>query len=179
MLKDETKVNLLFNHGLSVDDRTVFLFKDVDNITALELIKNLMFLDKTPGDIKLIINSQGGSVVDGMAIIDCLFKLKNNVYGHVPGQACSMAVDILQACTIRGMAKNASLLIHAGSISVNAEVTAAINQTNSMAMDLELSIDMYLKRVKIGKKKLKELLSTDTFLYSKEALRMGFIDKID
>jgi len=178
-MKEEIKISLLFDNNLDFDSRTVFLFKDIDSDSSVEIIKNLMFLDKTEGDIKIIINCQGGNVVDGLAIVDCISKLKNNTYGHVPGQAASMAVDILQACTIRGMSKNASLLIHAGNTSVDAEVTAAINQINSMAMDLELSIDMYLKRVKIGKKKIRELLSTDTFLYSKEALKLGFIDRID
>jgi ATP-dependent Clp protease protease subunit len=177
-MKEEIKISLLFNNNLDVDNRTVYLFDDINEKSALNIIKNLSFLDKTEGDIKIVINSIGGNTNDGWAIIDCISKLKNNTYGYVPGQASSMAVDILICCTTRGMSKNASLMVHAGSINVEGETKAAINQVKFEEEDQERSIDLWSKKLKINKKRIKELLATDTFLNSKEALRYGFVDEV-
>lgn len=178
-MKEEVKTELLFKHDVDVDNRTVFLFDEINDKTALSFIKSLNFLDKTPGDIKIIINSGGGSVPSGFAMVDCILKLKNNTLGHVSGCAASMAVDVLQACSTRSMSKFSSIMIHAGSVSVDAEVTAAKNQADSMIKDLDLSMDFWLKKIKVSKKKLKEMLATDTFLYAKDALRYGFVDNIE
>lgn len=177
-MKEELKIKVLFENNVDIDNRTVFLFDDITDQSALNIIRNLMYLDRTEGDIRIIINSEGGSVPAGFAIVDCILKLKNNTTGHVSGTAASMAVDILQACTIRSMSKFSSIMIHSGSVSVDAEVTAAKNQADSMFRDLEMSIDFWMKKVKITKKKLKEMLTTDTFLYAKDALKFGFVDEV-
>lgn len=178
-MKEETKISLLFDNHLDVDNRTIYLFDEINEKTALNVIKNLVFLDKTDGDIKLVINSVGGSTNDAWAIIDCITKLRNKTYGFVPGQASSAAVDILICCTTRGMSKNASLMIHSGSITVEGDVKAAVNQAKFEEEDLERSVDLWCKRLKINKKKIKELLATDTYLYSKEALKYGFVDEVN
>ena len=69
-------------------------------------------------------------------------------------------------------------MIHRGSISIDNEVKAAQNLVTATGYDLDLSMELYLKKIKIGKKKILELLGTDTYLYAKEALRYGFVDKI-
>ena len=74
--------------------------------------------------------------------------------------------------------KFAFIMIHSGSISVEGEAQAAKNQTDSMFRDLETSIDFWLKKVKVSRKKLKEMLMTDTYLYHKDALRYGFVDEV-
>lgn len=177
-MKEDIKINLLYTHNVDIDDRVVYLFDDINEKSALSIIKNLNVLDKTPGEIKIVINSVGGNVTDGFAIIDCISKLKNPTYGYVPGRASSMAVDILISCTRRGMAKYASLMIHSGNIAVEGEINAAINQAQADAKDLDMSIDLWTKKLKINKKKIKELLTTDTFVYAKDALKFGFVDEI-
>ncbi len=177
-MKEESKIQLLFNNHLDVDNRIVYLFDEINDKSALSIVKGLNFLDSTEGDIKLIINSGGGSVPAGFAIVDAILKLKNSTTGHVSGCAASMAVDVLQACNRRTMSKFSSIMIHSGSVTVDAEITAAKNQADSMMVDLEMSMDFWMKKIKISKKKLKDMLSTDTFLYSKDALKFGFIDAI-
>lgn len=177
-MKEDLKIALLYQNHLDFDSRTVYLFDEITEKSALLFIKNLIMLDRTDGEINIQINSVGGNVTDGFAMIDCITKLKNSTYGYVPGRASSMAVDILLSCTTRGMSKNASLMIHSGSIAVEGEITAAMNQAIADGKDLDMSIDIWTKRLKINKKKIKELLTTDTFIYAKDALKYGFVDEI-
>lgn len=178
MVKDDLKTSLLFDHHIDVNSRTVYLFEDITDQSALRVIKSLTYLDQTPGEITLNINSTGGDVPSGFAIQDCILKLKNPTRCHVSGQASSMAVDVLQSAKRRSMSKFAFIMIHSGSISVEGEAQAAKNQTDSMFRDLETSIDFWLKKVKVSRKKLKEMLMTDTYLYHKDALRYGFVDEV-
>ncbi len=177
-MKDEIKTLLLFDHHLDVSNRTVFLFEEISDESALRVIKSLTYLDQTPGDITININSTGGDVPSGFAILDCIAKLKNSTRGHVSGQASSMAVDVLQMCKHQTMSKFAFIMIHSGSIAIEGEAQAAKNQTDSMFRDLEMSIEFWLKKVKVSRKKLKEMLATDTYLYHKDALRHGFVDEV-
>lgn len=177
-MKDDLKIKLLFENNIDIDNRIVYLFDEISQESSLNIIRNLTYLDQTEGDIKIVINSHGGSVPSGFAIVDCILKLKNNTIGYVAGQAASMAVDVLQACTTRSMSKFSSIMIHAGNVSLDGEVTAAKNLADSMIRDLGLSMDFWMKKIKISKKRLQEMLNTDTFLYAKDALKYGFVDEI-
>ena len=158
--------------------RSVFMFDDITGPSAMRVMKALTILDRTEGDIKLIINSEGGSTIDGWGIVDFITQMKNPVHGLVYGGAFSMASVILQACKTRCMTKHSTMLVHAGSIETTSDTNSAILNAEFLKKDLEITMDFYRSRAKISPKKMKELMSQDSFIDAQEALKYGLIDKI-
>lgn len=82
-----------------LNDRIVFLNDDIDNYTS-ELVKSqLLYLEQLDSkkDIKLYINSPGGSVYDGLGILDTMEYIKPKICTINTGLAASMAAVILCA----------------------------------------------------------------------------------
>jgi len=64
-----------------LNDRIIFLCGPIDDHTANLIIAQLLYLDHTDSkkDISLYINSPGGSVTAGLAIIDTMNFIKSDV----------------------------------------------------------------------------------------------------
>lgn len=83
------------------DQREIWLIDEINSATAAEIIIQLRHLDRTNGDIKLFINSPGGSVSAGMSIVDQINNCKNDVVTICTGMAASMGAFIL-SCGTKG-----------------------------------------------------------------------------
>src|SRR3990167_5773043 len=82
-----------------LQDRIIFLGTPIDDTVANLIIAQMLFLesqDKTK-DIKLYINSPGGSVTAGLAIYDAMQYVKPDVSTICVGLAASMAAVLLAA----------------------------------------------------------------------------------
>ncbi len=82
-----------------LQDRIIFLGDAIDDHVANVIIAQLLFLDNQnpEKDIKLYINSPGGSVTAGMAIYDTMQYIKSDVSTICVGMAASMAAVLLAA----------------------------------------------------------------------------------
>ena len=135
-------------------------------------------------DITLLFNSPGGNVIDGFALYDFIQHLKG--LGHtitikVYGQAASMGGVLLQAGDIRVMGANSLLMIHEISFSMlGVKLTQAEDQT-AFAKRLWLRlVDILAERSTDSKQSiLKKTLYKEWWLNADEALKHGFIDRID
>lgn len=80
-------------------DRIIFLGTEVNDQVANVIIAQLLFLEsEDPGkDINLYINSPGGVVTSGMAILDTMRFIKPDVSTTCVGQAASMGAVLLAA----------------------------------------------------------------------------------
>ena len=80
-------------------DNIVFLNGEVNHQSASIVIAQLLFLasENPKKDIKLYVNSPGGTVVDGLAIIDTMNHIPNNVSTICIGLAASMGAMILSS----------------------------------------------------------------------------------
>src|SRR3989338_4648578 len=97
-------------------DRIIFLGDSIDDGIANTVVAQLLFLesqDKTK-DIKLYINSQGGSVTSGLAIYDTMQYIKPDVQTICIGMAASMAAILLAAGAKgkRFVLPNSEVMIH-------------------------------------------------------------------
>lgn len=81
--------------------------------TDKEFVKTFKELDGKYSRINLRINSPGGSMYDGNAMITTIRSAKSEVHAYNDGLCASMAADIWMACPNRHMATNALLMIHA------------------------------------------------------------------
>jgi len=97
-------------------DRIIFLTGGIDDDTANLIIAQLLFLESEDPkkDIFLYINSPGGSVTAGLAILDTMNHVKPNVATVCVGMAASAAAVILASGEKgkRFALPNAEVMIH-------------------------------------------------------------------
>jgi ATP-dependent Clp protease, protease subunit len=129
--------------------------------------------------IKMFINSYGGSVFEGTAIYSQLKRHPANKTAYVDGFACSIASVIAMAADKVIMPKNTSMMIHnawmvaignAAELRKAAEDLDKINQSNRQA---------YLMKAgdKLTEEKLIELLDAETWLTAEECIEFGLADE--
>ena len=179
-----------FENNVDFRHRVVYLrgSRDEDNevdATMAELaIKGLMALDLAKDeDIKLIINTPGGLVEEGMAIYDCIRSCRSFVRGIVLGHAHSMGAVILQACDLRIMAPHATLLIHQGSLELINNFKEVMAQAEFEKRYAEMVNAILLKRIRekhprFPKARFNQIINTDSFFTAEEAVRIGLADEV-
>lgn len=163
-------------------DRIIFLGSTIDDNVANLVIAQLLFLESedSEADIFLYLNSPGGSVTAGMAILDTMNFIKPDVSTICLGQAASMGA-ILLAAGEKGKRKilpNSRVMIH-----------QPLGGIQGQAADIEI----HAKEIISIRKKINELLSEMTgksvdqinqdsdrnyFLNADEALSYGLVDSI-
>lgn len=99
-----------------LNERIIFLGGPIDDQVANIIIAQLLFLEHSDSkkDISLYINSPGGSVSAGLAILDTMNHIKCDVSTVCVGMAASMGAMILSAGTKgkRFALPNAEVMIH-------------------------------------------------------------------
>jgi ATP-dependent Clp protease protease subunit len=82
-------------------DRIIFIGTEIHDQMANVVIAQLLFLkmEDPKKDINLYINSPGGSITAGLAILDTMLFLGCDINTYCIGQACSMAALLLAAGT--------------------------------------------------------------------------------
>ncbi|MHB0978339.1 MAG: ATP-dependent Clp endopeptidase proteolytic subunit ClpP [Minisyncoccota bacterium] len=164
-------------------ERIIFLTGMIDDDVANIVIAQLLFLqsEDPKKDISLYVNSPGGSVTAGLAIIDTMNHIKPNVSTVCVGMAASMGSHILAAGEKgkRFALPNSEIMIHQPSqIGIEGK-----------ASDIEITAKQILKlREKLNKifskntgqsiSKIEKDMDRDFFMDAEEAKKYGIIDKI-
>jgi ATP-dependent Clp protease protease subunit len=163
--------------------RKLFLWGGVDDRSAEELVKRMMFLDSLSNDdIFLFINSPGGVISSGMAIFDCMNSIKSDVSTIVCGQAASMGAVLLCAGTKgkRLAWEHSRVMIHQPLIS---------GQMFGPASDIEIQAEEMLRIRKdlnlilanaSGKTEdqIEKDTDRDNFMSAQEAVVYGLVDAV-
>ncbi len=102
-------------------ENIIFLGTPIDDQVANLIIAQMLFLasEDPEKDISLYINSPGGSITAGMAILDTMRLVEPNIVTYCVGQAASMAA-VLLACGSKGKRyalPHSRVLIHQPSMS--------------------------------------------------------------
>ena len=102
-------------------ERVIFVVGPVEDQMANLIVAQLLFLEsENPDkDISLYINSPGGSITAGLAILDTMNLVEPDIVTYCVGQAASMAA-VLLACGTKGKRHslpNSRILIHQPSMS--------------------------------------------------------------
>ena len=129
-------------------------------------------------EIELYINSNGGSVSEGVAIYNQLKRHPAQKTGYVDGIAYSVASLILQACDKRIMGLGTSMLVH----EMWVEIAGNARMLRSAADDLDnwmkANRKVYMERSGMSEEELIALMEEERILTPEECLSMGFIDEI-
>lgn len=166
-------------------DRIIFLAEDVNPTSASLVVAQLLFLESEDPDreIHLYINSPGGSITDGMAIVDTINYIKCPVSTICVGMAASMGA-VLLACGEKGKryaTPNAEILIHQPLIGGN----GLSGQTTEIKIHADHMVKTREKLNKLLSERTGQDLSTierdterDNYMTAEEALKYGIIDGI-
>ena len=166
-------------------DRIIFLGEDVNATTASLVVAQLLFLESEDPDkeIYLYINSPGGSVTDGLAIVDTMNYIKCPVSTTCLGLAASFGA-VLLANGEKGKrysTPNAEILIHQPLIGGN----GISGQTTDIKIHAEQMIKTRERLTKIlsdttGQPLERVMQDTerDHYMTAEEALEYGLIDEI-
>lgn len=164
--------------------RKIFLWSQVDDTTAEKVVKQLLYLDTlNDQDITLYINSPGGVISSGMAIVDAMNAIRSDVVTVVSGQAASMGAVLLAAGTKgkRYAWKNARVMIHQPLISGHMYGPATDIQIQAEEM-LRIR-NMLNKLLSEATGKSVEQIEIDTdrdrFMTAEEAKAYGMVDIIE
>ncbi|MDR2592973.1 MAG: ATP-dependent Clp protease proteolytic subunit [Chitinispirillales bacterium] len=163
--------------------RKVFLWGEVCDESAEEIVKKILFLDGVSSeDITLYINSPGGVISSGLAIYDAMCRAKSDVSTVVMGQAASMGAVLLCAGAKgkRFAWEHARVLIHQPLISGN---------MYGPASDIQIQAEEMLRtRENLNKilaahtgqtlQKITEDTDRDYFMSADEAQEYGIVDKV-
>ena len=163
-------------------DRIIFLGTEIDDGVANAIIAQLLFLesqDKTR-DIKIYINSPGGSVTSGLAIYDTMQYIKPDVSTICVGMAASMAA-VLLASGAKGKRlalPNSEIMIHQVLGGVSGQATdIKIHAERILQMKGSLN-SILAKHTGQSLEKVTEDTERDKFMIAKDALKYGIVDKI-
>jgi ATP-dependent Clp protease protease subunit len=163
-------------------ERIIFLGGPVNDEVANLVIAQLLFLqsEDPKKDISLYINSPGGVVTAGLAIMDTMRHIQPAVSTVCVGMAASMGA-VLLATGEKGkrfILPNAEVMIHQPS-----------GGAEGMATDIEITAKQILKiRARLNKilsdvtgqplKKIEDDVDRDFFMTAEEAVKYGIVDKV-
>ena len=165
-----------------LEDRIIFLAGPVSDSNANAVIAQILFLaSKDPKkDIKLYINSPGGSVTAGLAIYDTMQYVASPISTVCVGMAASMAALLLAAGEKgkRFALPNSEVLLHQVAGGVSGEAVA-IEITARQIIKLRDKINKILaEHTGQSLKRVKEDTDRDFYLSAVDAKNYGIIDTV-
>ena len=166
-------------------DRIIMLSEDVNPTSANVIIAEMLFLESEDPDkeIHFYINSPGGSIVDGMAIVDTMNYIKCPVSTICVGMAASMG-SILLTCGEKGKrfaTPNSEILIHQpliGGNGLSGQTTDIKIHTDHLVKTREKMNKLLSERTGQSIEKIMEDTERDNYMTAEEALKYGLIDEI-
>ena len=165
-----------------LNDRIIFLGEEINSVSANLVVAQLLHLESQDAekDISLYINSPGGEVYSGLAILDTMNFIKPQVSTICVGMAASMAAVLLSA----GAKGKRFCLPHS---------KVMIHQPSGGAQGQQTEIEIVAEEIKKTRRELNQILSdasgqpiekvqADTerhnYLTAAAALAYGLIDRI-
>lgn len=163
-------------------ERIIFLGSPIDDAVANTVIAQLLFLDSEDSkkDIKLYINSPGGSVTAGLAIYDTMNYVKSDIMTICVGTASSMGAFLLSsgAKGKRIALPNAEVMLH-----------QVMGGAEGQATDIKIRAEHILKiKDRLNKilsdntgqslSKIEQDTDRDYYMTAEEAKKYGVVDKI-
>lgn len=163
-------------------ERIIFIGDEIDQHTANLIVAQLLHLayEDSKKDIKLYINSPGGSVYDGLAIYDTIKFIKPEVQTIGIGLQASMGAFLLSSGTKgkRFVLPNSRIMIHQPSSGTHGKITD---------QEITLKEGIYLKHrlneifaKNTGQKiaKIEKDMDRDFWMGAEEAVKYGIVDEV-
>ena len=163
-------------------ERIIFLGGAIDDTVANLVVAQLLFLESEDAsqDIKLYVNSPGGQVYSGLAIVDTMNLVKPDVSTIVVGFAASMGA-VISAHGTKGKRfalPNAKIMLHQPSSGFEG-TSADIEISAREVLNLRNRIDeMMADRTGKSVTEVHKDTDRDFWMTAPEAVKYGVIDKV-
>lgn len=163
-------------------ERIIFLGGPIDDHMANLIIAQLLFLESEDPkkDITLYINSPGGAVTAGLAILDTMGHVKPDVATVCVGIAASAAAVILSAGKKgkRYCLPNSEVMIHQPWGGIEGQATDIAITAKHILNTRERTSKILSKNTGQPLEKIEKDVERDFFMIAEEAKKYGIIDEI-
>ena len=166
-----------------LDQRKIFLWGAVDDNSAKKVVEQLCYLSAVNGEqpIHFHINSPGGIVTSGHAILDMMQTISTPVYTYCIGFAASAASILLSAGEKdnRYIYPTAEVMIHQPSMSgLHANYKDIEIHTKHILKTKELTAKILAKNCDKSVNRIMKDFDRDYWMDANEAIEYGIVDKI-
>ena len=164
-------------------ENIIFIGTPIDDQVANLVIAQMLFLasEDPEKDISLYINSPGGSITSGLAILDTMNLVEPDIVTYCVGQAASMAA-VLLACGAKGKRfalPNARVLIHQPHASgIGGQATDIDIYAKEILRMREILNKILVDATGQPLEKLARDVDRDYILEAPQAVEYGLVDKI-
>jgi ATP-dependent Clp protease protease subunit len=163
-------------------DRIIFLGTGIEDGMANAIIAQLLFLESQgpKEEVKIYINSPGGSVVSALAIYDTMQHIQCDVRTICVGMAASAAALLLSAGTKgkRMILPNAEVMIHQVMGGAQGQATEIDIQARQILRTRERLDKILAKHTGQKLAKVSKDTERDYFMTAEEAKKYGIVDAI-
>lgn len=176
--------------GSEVDGNDIYFYSEVSRSSVLNLNRDIISINKeverlktkftgvVVPEIRLHINSGGGSLLDCFASVDYLRRSSVPVHSIIEGTAASAATIMSVVCPKRSITKNSYMLIHQLSAGMWGKYEEMKDSIQNADMFMERIKDIYGKHTKIPSSVLKDLLKRDLWLDAATCKKYGLVDNV-
>ena len=163
-------------------DRIIILNDEVNHHTAGLIVAQMLYLESEDhtADILFYINSPGGSVTDGLSILDTMQLIRCDVSTIVMGQAASMG-SLLASSGTRGkrlMLPNARHLIHQPLGGAQGQASDIEIQAREINRLKKMLTEIYVDNTGKSYDQLVRDMDRDTILDAAQSVEYGLADRI-
>lgn len=163
-------------------NREIYIEEEFDRDLTSRVHKMIRGLNaQGDGEIKVYLNSGGGSVISGLNLYDAIKTSKAPIIGIVFSEANSMAIVALQACHRRLAMEHSSFYFHLIKLRLSKEWNEfreeAKKELEKIEKDQEEIWKIFAQRG-IDIEKIKKLCEEKKIISAQEALGLNLIDEI-
>lgn len=176
----EEKKDRIYVLGHIDDDSAKDLVEFIHCINAYDSRKESKKRGYKRKPINLTINSSGGDVYGGFAIIGAIENSKTEVHALAVGMVMSSALDVFVTCQVRKAHSMTTFMYHELSSEMWGKLEDHKHESKEWNRIQKLGDKHLLKNTKLTKQKLAEIKKKkqEWYISAKEALDWGIIDKI-
>lgn len=169
-----------FNLAKNGDSASLYIYDVISadwGVSALSVIEAI----NQAGDVQMLnvhINSPGGDVFEGRAIMAALAAFRGKTVAHIDSLCASAATSIALACNEIRMAEGAFFMIHNASGFAWGDKTELRNTADVLEKIEGAIVNDYTSRTGKPEQEIRDKMQAETWFTAQEALEYGFIDSI-
>ena len=147
-----------------------------DELDAKDIVEDLRRVEAKQIVVKIY--SDGGSVFAGLAIYNALKSHPANILVKIDSLAASIASVIAMSGTVE-MPENAFMMIHNPAASVYGGDAKDMERMSKLLVKVKDSlVSVYKDKTGLENDKISELMDAESWFMAKEAVELGFADKV-
>ena len=172
----------------SIEPERKFVLDSIEKDETDKMVSKILCGLNHGPPILVLINSDGGSLMDGLKLCDCFKISPSPVIGLVIGRAVSAALIALQGCSHRLATPHARLLVHEPfdepEIKISRDTDIASvgrflkGKKEQIALRSEMMTKLFSQIMKMPMAQTREFIKEERIIFPTEAKRLGLIDKV-